>query len=100
MAYIIRHSLSGSINGGYIPEDARSHISHLSQSRGPKSRATSIADLTGKPPYPGLGMGLQMSRPGKYRICQKEYNSFVVISNKVNKIASFDMNLLISFMLC
>merc|ERR1719273_835572 len=53
----------GSINGGYIPEDARSHISHLSQSRGPKSRATSIADLTGKPPYPGLGMGLAMSRP-------------------------------------
>ena len=59
-----QHLLSGSINGGYIPEDARSHISHLSQSRGPKSRATSIADLTGKPPYPGLGVGLGLSRPG------------------------------------
>jgi hypothetical protein len=57
-------STLGSINGGYIPEDARSHISHLSQNRGPKSRATSIADLTGKPPYPVLGMGLTMSRPG------------------------------------
>ena len=57
----------GSINGGYIPEDARSHLSHLSQSRGPKSRATSIADLTGKPSYPGLGMGLAMSRQGNIR---------------------------------
>ena len=63
--YHLQLYFEGSINGGFIPEDARSHISHLSQSRGPKSRATSIADLTGKPPYPGLGMGLAMSRPGK-----------------------------------
>ena len=50
----------GSINGGYIPEDARSHISHISS----KSRVASIADLTGKPPYPGGGLGLSLSRPG------------------------------------
>jgi len=46
---------AGSIGGGFIPEDARSHISHLSS----KSRVPSLADLTGKPgPYPGLGTGL------------------------------------------
>ena len=55
----------GSIGGGFIPEDARSHISHLSS----KSRVPSLADLTGKPgPYPGLGTGLGaglgFSRPG------------------------------------
>ena len=43
-----------------VPEDARSHISHMSA----KSRVASMADLTGKPPYPGLGGGLGFSRPG------------------------------------
>ena len=66
--YLLYRLNAGSINGGYIPEDARSHISHLSQSRGPKSRATSIADLTGKPAYPGMGMGLGMSRPGNKNV--------------------------------
>merc|ERR1712038_1029111 len=53
------------LGGGFIPEDARSHISHMSS----KSRAPSIADLTGhphltgKPSYPGLGLGLGLSRP-------------------------------------
>lgn len=52
---------AGSIGGGFIPEDARSHISHLSS----KSRVPSLADLTGKNqgPYPGLGAGLGFSRP-------------------------------------
>ena len=53
----------GSIGGGFaVPEDARSHLSHLSS----KSRAPSIADLTGKPAYPGLGLGF--SRPGTFFI--------------------------------
>ena len=58
------HPNLGSIGGGFIPEDARSHISHLSS----KSRVPSLADLTGKNqgPYPGLGAGLGFSRPGKF----------------------------------
>ena len=66
------------LGGGFIPEDARSHISHLSS----KSRAPSLADLTGKPPgpYPGLGAGgLGFSRPGTfllYSYILKDYITF------------------------
>merc|ERR1719336_1252300 len=59
---------TGSIHGGgggfAVPDDARSHISQMS-SRAAAKRATSIADLTGKPSYPGMAsaMGLGLSRP-------------------------------------
>ena len=60
----------GSIGGGFaVPEDARSHLSHLSS----KSRAPSIADLTGKPAYPGLGLGF--SRPGTFFIFSNDNSS-------------------------
>ena len=61
---------AGSIHGGgggfAVPDDARSHISQMS-SRAAAKRATSIADLTGKPSYPGMAsaMGLGLSRPGQ-----------------------------------
>ena len=61
---------AGSIHGGgggfAVPDDARSHISQMS-SRAAAKRAASIADLTGKPSYPGMAsaMGLGLSRPGQ-----------------------------------
>ena len=64
----------GSIGGGFaVPEDARSHLSHLSS----KSRAPSIADLTGKPAYPGLGLGF--SRPGTFFIKYDNSSLFSIL---------------------
>ena len=66
-------SISGA--GGYIPEDARSHLSAMSRSSRRNttaaaaaaaavaaSKARSIGDLTGKSYGPGFGLGL--SRQG------------------------------------
>ena len=64
-------AVAGSIHGGggfAVPDNARSHISQMSSRAAAAKRATSIADLTGKPSYPGMAsaMGLGLSRPGQY----------------------------------
>ena len=71
-------SISGA--GGYIPEDARSHLSAMSRSSRRNttaaaaaaaavaaSKARSIGDLTGKAyQMSGAGFGLGLSRQGKH----------------------------------
>lgn len=53
---------AGSLNGGYIPEDARSHLSALSQRT--TGRSKSIGDLTGKAYLTNGAFGLGLSRQG------------------------------------
>ena len=65
-----------------VPEDARSHLSHLSS----KSRAPSIADLTGKPAYPGLGLGF--SRPGTF--CKKSDILLFSFLSQNSRFSDFD----------
>ena len=54
--------------GGYIPEDARSHLSALSNRTGSRDpgKSRSIGDLTGKGYLTGTGtgFGLALSRQG------------------------------------
>ena len=66
----INPCLAGSVTGGgYIPEDARSHLSAMSahhHGRDAKSRSRSIGDLTGKAyNMSGPGFGLGLSRQGE-----------------------------------
>ncbi|XP_059088555.1 uncharacterized protein LOC131884712 [Tigriopus californicus] len=51
---------AGSLNGGFIPEDARSHLSALSQRT--TGRSKSIGDLTGKAYLTNGAFGLGLSR--------------------------------------
>ena len=58
----IDESLSGSLNTGYIPDDARSHISQFST----RSRSRSLADGRSEHGLFGAGQGQRYpSRNGK-----------------------------------